>query len=338
MFFFTNLTTPQSLWLVLFLTIAFLIGIFTGRLVTMGRIRQQKAAADALNAQLSNTQTDLKDAQEKLTVKEADSKRMGLEIERNLRLIRESEAKRQQLEEDLAQAKNHFEQLSSKMNDFHQNSLLLKQDLAEQVNQKTVLMAKIEDLAANEAILKEQLEKVDAKKMEDLQQEVTSLRYVKTLLEQERDDLTRSLNETATSLETVLQKKENEAPEKVYVINQPNTKGGETKELSTKEALAMLKEMIGEVIPMATAIEKDDLKCINGIGPFIEEKLNEVGIYTYEQISLFDDEFIEILTMAIGFFPDRIKRGRWVEQAKEQWEEKEISKLMLPPRESEAEK
>jgi predicted flap endonuclease-1-like 5' DNA nuclease len=66
----------------------------------------------------------------------------------------------------------------------------------------------------------------------------------------------------------------------------------------------------------ATEADKDDLKKISGIGPFIEKKLNDIGIWTYRQISQFDSHLIDKVTNAIEFFPGRIKRDHWVEQAK----------------------
>jgi predicted flap endonuclease-1-like 5' DNA nuclease len=61
--------------------------------------------------------------------------------------------------------------------------------------------------------------------------------------------------------------------------------------------------------------EKDDLTLIKGIGPFIEKRLNMVGIYTFRQISEFTPEMIEHVTKAIEFFPNRILRDDWVGQA-----------------------
>jgi len=55
---------------------------------------------------------------------------------------------------------------------------------------------------------------------------------------------------------------------------------------------------------------------IAGIGPFIENKLNDIGIYTFEQITQLDDELIGYITEAIQFFPGRIQRDDWVGQAK----------------------
>ena len=55
---------------------------------------------------------------------------------------------------------------------------------------------------------------------------------------------------------------------------------------------------------------------INGIGPYIEEKLNEIDIYTFEQISRLSPADIRALTEIIDFFPGRIERDDWVGQAK----------------------
>jgi predicted flap endonuclease-1-like 5' DNA nuclease len=63
--------------------------------------------------------------------------------------------------------------------------------------------------------------------------------------------------------------------------------------------------------------EKDDLTRIKGIGPFIEKRLNMLGIYTFRQISEFTPETVEHISKAIEFFPKRIVRDNWVGQAKE---------------------
>jgi len=68
-------------------------------------------------------------------------------------------------------------------------------------------------------------------------------------------------------------------------------------------------------IKSADAHEKDDLKKISGVGPFIEEKLNKIGIYTYEQIASLTHEQADKITEAIEFFPGRIQRDDWISQA-----------------------
>ena len=63
--------------------------------------------------------------------------------------------------------------------------------------------------------------------------------------------------------------------------------------------------------------DKNDLKMISGIGPYIEEQLHTLYIYTFTQISKFTKEDIEAVTEAIEFFPGRIERDNWVGQARE---------------------
>ena len=68
---------------------------------------------------------------------------------------------------------------------------------------------------------------------------------------------------------------------------------------------------------VASASDRDDLQIIKGIGPFIEEKLNALGIYTFEQISKMTAKIEEEVNVAIEFFPGRVKRDEWAKQAKQ---------------------
>ncbi len=96
----------------------------------------------------------------------------------------------------------------------------------------------------------------------------------------------------------------------------------EEKEAKASAAANKLKASMGTKIPTATADQKDDLKLISGVGPFIEEKLNKLGIYTFEQVSKFDTDLVDTITDAIQFFPGRIQRDDWVGQAGKLFKEK----------------
>jgi len=67
----------------------------------------------------------------------------------------------------------------------------------------------------------------------------------------------------------------------------------------------------------ATEAEKDNLKMISGIGPFIEERLHALDIYTFRQISKFTAQDINTINVAIEYFSGRIERDEWIAQAKE---------------------
>ncbi len=60
----------------------------------------------------------------------------------------------------------------------------------------------------------------------------------------------------------------------------------------------------------------NDLKKIAGIGPQLEEKLNNLGVYTYTQIAEWGPEQIENFDDLLSF-KGRIDRDEWIRQAKE---------------------
>ena len=90
----------------------------------------------------------------------------------------------------------------------------------------------------------------------------------------------------------------------------------EDKQAGELEKIRAKRELINfDRIGTASFETRDDLKIISGIGPFIEKKLNALGIYTFAQISRFTKEDVESVTKAIEFFPGRIERDNWVGQA-----------------------
>ncbi len=69
-------------------------------------------------------------------------------------------------------------------------------------------------------------------------------------------------------------------------------------------------------IGTAAKADADDLKEINGIGPAYEKRLNEVGIYTYEQISKLKAADRDELSALEGITREKIESEEWVKQAK----------------------
>ena len=91
-------------------------------------------------------------------------------------------------------------------------------------------------------------------------------------------------------------------------------------ELSEKEQqLARIAEKADTIdfatIGVAYAADSNDLEQISGIGPFIVEKLNALGIFTFKQIANMTPEIEDQVNKAIEFFPGRVKRDDWVGQA-----------------------
>lgn len=91
----------------------------------------------------------------------------------------------------------------------------------------------------------------------------------------------------------------------------------EIKEAALDRIRARNTRIYFERIGIANKQDADNLTIINGIGGWMEEKLNALGIFTLRQIANFNEEDVEIVTEAIEFFPGRIERDEWVSQAKE---------------------
>ncbi|MDR9448990.1 MAG: NrfD/PsrC family molybdoenzyme membrane anchor subunit [Psychroflexus sp.] len=64
----------------------------------------------------------------------------------------------------------------------------------------------------------------------------------------------------------------------------------------------------------ASSENADDLKRLSGIGPALEDKLNQMGVYTYQQISKMTDKDFNILNRLIDAFP-KAKSKFWSGEA-----------------------
>ena len=75
-------------------------------------------------------------------------------------------------------------------------------------------------------------------------------------------------------------------------------------------------------LKISAAKVKDDLKLVKGIGPVMEKKLNDFGVYSFEQLGRLSNDDIEALTETLESFPGRIERDKWVNQSKKLFKKK----------------
>ncbi|MGH1364533.1 MAG: hypothetical protein ACRBF0_13315 [Calditrichia bacterium] len=78
----------------------------------------------------------------------------------------------------------------------------------------------------------------------------------------------------------------------------------------------------GPVFPDEATEVRDDLKLIYGVGPFIEKRLNELGIMKFRHVAQFTDDKIDEIKDQIGPFKERIRRDGWVKHAQMLYKEK----------------
>ncbi|MCU9847125.1 hypothetical protein OEZ60_03820 [Defluviimonas sp. WL0024] len=85
-------------------------------------------------------------------------------------------------------------------------------------------------------------------------------------------------------------------------------------------ALAKSKERVPDASPERLAAPRngraDDLQLIKGVGPAIEEQLNEIGIWHFDQIASWKARDIAFVDSLMVGFHGRITRDEWVKQAK----------------------
>ena len=93
---------------------------------------------------------------------------------------------------------------------------------------------------------------------------------------------------------------------------QTNTKATKTEE---QPEPIITQEEVQENKPQAKETKKDDLTQLKGVGPKLAEKLYDIEIYSFEQISNWTDENFEWLEENTTF-ASRAKKDDWVTQAK----------------------
>jgi predicted flap endonuclease-1-like 5' DNA nuclease len=86
--------------------------------------------------------------------------------------------------------------------------------------------------------------------------------------------------------------------------------------LSRDAKMTIIEEKVDfSTMGRAETHEKDDFQKIVGIGPYVEEQLNDIRIYKFSQLAKMTDQDINGITQLIEFFPGRIHRDDWRSQA-----------------------
>jgi predicted flap endonuclease-1-like 5' DNA nuclease len=95
------------------------------------------------------------------------------------------------------------------------------------------------------------------------------------------------------------------------------TDGGATVARQTRQNGSQLSLQM-EQTQAAKGQQKDDLSKIHGIGPAFAKTLNKMGLHTFVQIARWKPEDIDKVAKKLYTAPERIKRDKWVEEAKKE--------------------
>ena len=162
--------------------------------------------------------------------------------------------------------------------------------------QEVSLLAQVKKVT--EPLLMEAKHQVSA-----LEQELNQYQRRYENLKQETD----TIRHTAEQLKNELEEKR---------TREAKLKLDEAKKIETEVTVPVRKpELASSRFTPSSWQTKNDLTLISGIGPAIQRKLNELGIYSFKQISELTPEMIDQIATAIKFFPDRMGRDNWIGQA-----------------------
>jgi predicted flap endonuclease-1-like 5' DNA nuclease len=239
-----------------------------------------------LEVQLSDRDTEHRAALHQLDNQLAERDKRISELEHLQSLLKEQETALAQWETQYAQTLTHHEAQIAK----------LQQQLAAQGN----LTAQ---LHLNEQTLRERNSQIDGLhcQVQELESQKLDLVNQAKMVGEKEEEITR-LRKRLVEVRTALRIK---------------TDGGATVPRQTRQNGSQLSLQM-EQTQAAKGQQKDDLSKIHGIGPAFAKTLNKMGLHTFVQIARWKPEDIDKVAKKLYTAPERIKRDKWVEEAKKE--------------------
>ena len=312
---FASFDQQESLIFMAFALIAFLIGFVLSWLVYRRQVRKWRQEAQKNTAELQSLQAEYQSFKDQFTLREADLQLAHVELEESKRRMQSLQDERNRLAGELEESHAELVRMESSisaqqvtiedLNDQIQ-ALRTKDQQSTQEESETVVSPPppVMETPREEPAL----EPIDA--VAEMQSAFNAALQRLSAIEEKLQRM-ESENERLRSQATQIQPEERSmaAVEQLFEMEE------EDEDAVVEGAREYIRQALGSVLPVAVESQKDDLQKIQGIGPFLEKQLNELGLYTYEQISKLNETQIEQLTTAIRFFPGRILKDDWVGQA-----------------------
>jgi predicted flap endonuclease-1-like 5' DNA nuclease len=341
---FDQFNTQDSYAILFIMLIAFLFGLLLGYILRSRRVRLLRQEVREREKQLAEIRVEQETLQETLALKEADLKKAGFatqeaearaerlekekgELHRDIfqlnRKIEALEAAAAQapagdpeiiaeLNAQIAQRDSEIEALSAQLLDLQQHLAglnLQNQELSATLEQEGQSIDNLAQIQSIYNATRQRLEAMEAK-LEHLAGENVALR-------QELTGLVQAGSRGLAAAAAPAAAPEDTPPLEFGPLHpRPDLPDAETVAEEPAVIFGADKKILHEKIILPEAArEADDLARIEGIGPFLERKLNEIGVFTYDEIAAWDSARIQEVTTAIQYFEGRIERDQWVEQA-----------------------
>ena len=335
---FQSFDSRESLAFAAFVLGAFLLGLIFAWLIHGTRARRRRKANDKLRQQLLDREAQEAKLREEVQLKDADLEKLRLELQQQQTANTELRAQYDETARLLHQRTEENERLQANAHAYNSNLESLNAQLValqEKADNATALGTSTAEGETDDALFRlQQLEL----RMEELEQANEQLGRQLTNMEDQTGDLGELLLTEDVADELI----EEEIPVGNPAAAQLVSIETEVTDLDARDVpldlpdpealvpdspapVAVATPVGAPVATAATVIDQsgispdrfphDDLTRIKGIGPFIEQQLNDIGITSFQQLAAMDDRNIREVTKAIGFFEGRIKEDDWVGQA-----------------------
>lgn len=321
--YFDGFNTTDSYIILLILFVAFLFGLLVGYLLRSRKVVLLKREIKDFKKKIGELETEIEALKEQIDLRDADLKKASFDVE-------ERDAKVDRLEREKAQLFNQVVELKSELEKLQASNKTYASTIEDMNDQILGLKAKNTEIAKQKIIIQEDHPDLDG--MAQFQSTFNATRLKLETLEDKIEQL-------GVENEKLKEKVEDLQDQKIQPIaidpiedefmtersiSESETITQDGPDLNKRVESRTSKEIVELFVPEKTVLnekilvdeqEKDELTRIEGLGPFLETKLNEIGIFTFAQLASLNENGIKELTKKIGYFKGRIQKDRWVEQS-----------------------
>lgn len=326
--FFQQLNSTESLIFIAFCLGAFILGIFFGLALRGRKVRRLKKELKKKEQLLDEANTTIETQTQRITQLEGDLKKSAYDLNQ-VRIA----ADRYEKENQELKAQNEDLQAGINIDETSSTNTTQINALQQQINylktRNEQLQQEIDALQAGNpgqenparvGVLEQQVNYLKQQNAELMERLALQVDPISSTPDSTSEDRLAAFEVRLAQLE-----QENAALQSsIQDLNQnrPNsTNSGDRSSLPLKEATPQ--EIVSPKVDLFKTDRallrdqvRDDLSRIDGVGPFIEKKLNDADIYSFEQIANWSAEDIKQVTQQIQYFEGRIEKDNWVGQAK----------------------
>lgn len=322
--YFSTLTNQEMLFFWLVAGLLFVIGLLIGLLIQSSRLKRYRAQYMITDKERADFQARAISAEGKLGALEKEVATLSrekvavveeLEQLKKQSIVGEDPAELEKLREEVQLLQSENQRLTKSLNDYRSSNPVNNQEDSDKPNPNT------DEPAGQTADVQDYIAAAEARfeAFEQRLQELTSENdRLNTEVSQLQGGTNRGLDVPyGTPHQPIIGTVDTDEDGEPLVIRADVTDpGARTDNDGSMEVIVDHSPSVVLPVLPPEDVSPDDLKLINNIGPFLEKKLNEQGVFTYKQLAAWSAQDINEITESIGYVPGVITKDNWVEQAK----------------------